>query len=101
MAVLRNRKDYDCAACKWGRHCDDSNPAPYRKFVLKGFMKSRTCFLPMVTPRASYLIELFQHYQSNHLFVPGGVSSQPHVYMHAMSKLSELATEAPEGDDDG
>lgn len=81
------RGKFNCSACSWGRHCDDSNPAPYNKFVIKGFMESKTCFLPMVTDESRFLLRLYRHYKNGLLAVSGGVLDQPNYYLEAMETI--------------
>lgn len=102
MSVLRHRDEYDCKNCQWGRHCDDSNPAPFDKFILRGSngfeLRSRTCFLPMITKRSLMLIDLYPHYKRGNLLRSGGVLEQPHVYLQSMNLIAELANETPDDD---
>ena len=87
VSVFQNRKDFDCKSCKWGRHCDDSNPAPMAQFVLPGIAESRTCFLPMISERSLHYIRLHKHYTNGVLAKDGGLLSQPAAYIAAMDTI--------------
>lgn len=89
MEVLRYRKDFDCRTCKWGHHCDSSNPAPLKQWEIKGVLESDVCLLPMVSEKSWHLIRLHKHYQKNVLFTDGGLMSQPNLYLEAMERIEE------------
>ena len=93
MAVLGSRKDYDCRACTWGRHCDESNPAPWAKWKVPGVIESDVCLLPMITERSLLFIKLHRHYQNRILFDGSGLMEQPNVYLEVMEQLETAANE--------
>lgn len=88
--MLQNRKDFDCATCKWGRHCDDSNPASFNQWKVPGVIESNVCLLPMVTERALFFIRLHKHYQNGVLFSGSGFMDQPNVYLEMMEILDGI-----------
>lgn len=85
MAARRDK--FDCRHCLYGRHCDDSNPAPYPKWAIEGVIESRTCLLPMITPFSWFMVELYGHYQNRLLPFAGGILEQPNIYLEAMKIL--------------
>lgn len=90
--MSRKAKAYDCATCKWGRHCDDSNPAPTDNwFEIPGVIKSGTCLLPMITPQSRYLLRLYGHYKNRLLPYAGGLLNQPNYYIEAMEHIAAVA----------
>lgn len=93
MTVLQNRKDFDCSTCKWGRHCDSSNPAPFNKWVIPDVIESDICLLPMITERSLFLIRLHKHYRNRLLFDGQGLMRQPNAYLQAMEILDSAANE--------
>lgn len=93
MTVLQNRKDFDCKKCKWGRHCDSSNPAPIEQWSVPGVIESKVCLLPMITERSLFLIRLHKHYKQHLLFEGGGLMTQPNLYLEAMELLESAINE--------
>lgn len=87
--MAANRSKFDCQHCIWGRHCDDSNPAPFEKWAIPGVIESRTCLLPMVTPFSDLMMSLYSHYQHRLLPLTGGILEQPNIYMQAMQVLDQ------------
>ncbi len=76
---------FDCTHCRWGRHCDESNPAPADGWwEIAGVIRSRTCLLPMVTPASRFLLRLYRHYDKRLLPYGGGLLDQPNYYLEAM-----------------
>ncbi len=84
VEVARNLKDFDCDKCKWGRHCDSSNPAPVSQWVIPGVIESNTCLKPMVTESTNYLLRLYMHYKNGLLPLSGGLLDQPAGFLRAM-----------------
>ncbi len=87
--MQHNQKDFDCSSCKWGHHCDESNPAPNSSlFEIQGVMTSAICFKPMATPTTLHAIKLNAHYSNGFLYDDGGVGSQPNKYMDEQALIS-------------
>jgi hypothetical protein len=89
MEVAHNAELFRCETCTWGRHCDESNPAPFAQWAIKGVIESRTCLLPMITPASRFLLRLHTHYREGVLPYKGGLLEQPNYYAEAMEVLSE------------
>lgn len=87
MTVSRGK--FQCKTCTWGRHCDESNPAPFRQWKIEGVIESATCLLPMVTSRSWLLLRLHGHYQNHILPFGGGLFDQPNAYIRAMEIIDE------------
>lgn len=91
--VAAERDQFDCSTCRWGRHCDSSNPAPFAKFVIqidgKPFLESRTCFLPMITPESGRFMRLHWHYKNRFLPHAGGICDQSNLYVEAMEVIEQ------------
>lgn len=87
--MAQNAELFRCETCAWGRHCDQSNPAPIAKWVIRGVIESRTCLLPMITPASRFLLRLYGHYKSRILPGAGGLLDQAHHYVEAMEILAE------------
>lgn len=89
--VAADADRFNCKACPWGRHCDEKNPAPFEKFVIEidgqPFLKSRTCFLPMITPASHGFLRLHTHYRKQLLPRAGGISDQANLYIEAIEVL--------------
>lgn len=77
---------YDCRTCRWGRHCDDTHPAPFPKWVING-EALRTCPLPKITELSRYMLRLVGPYQHHMLPRAGGMLDQPNLYLEAMEVL--------------
>jgi hypothetical protein len=90
VEVARAPALFNCATCTWGRHCDESNPAPTPQFVITGAvdLESRTCFLPMITPQSRFLLRLHSHYRNRWLPYAGGLFEQPNYYLEAMELIN-------------
>jgi hypothetical protein len=86
--VAANADSFNCERCPWGRHCDDSNPAPFAKWVIKGVIESRTCLLPMVTQQSTFLLRMHSHYRGRILPYDGGILDQPNYYIEMMEAIS-------------
>ncbi|MEM7422031.1 MAG: hypothetical protein AAF364_20310, partial [Pseudomonadota bacterium] len=87
VEVAKKRDAFNCDNCTWGRHCDETNPAPYDKWDLKidGKIEStRICPLGQVTPQSNNLLNLYGFYKQGQLCLSGGVLEQPHKYLEAM-----------------
>lgn len=93
--MIQHRKDYDCKKCIWGRHCDDTNPAPFDQWKIEGdnnadVINSNVCFLPMITDRSLFFIRLHKHYRNGVLFTGSGFMDQPNVYLEMMEILDGI-----------
>ena len=85
MEVAAQRDQYNCQRCRFNRHCDDSNPAPLKMFVVEAIgLESDTCLLPMITPLSHQLMRLYGHYKNQLLPFAGGLYDQPALYTEAM-----------------
>jgi len=89
-----NAADFDCEHCIWGRHCDDTNPAPFAKWILPGVIESRTCLLPMITGESHFLLRMYRHYKERILPFAGGILEQPHFYAMAMEIIADAESNA-------
>lgn len=99
MVVAHNRDKFNCQACPWNRHCDDSNPAPFPMFAIEDIgLESHTCLLPMVTDESRQMMRLYSHYKNGALPFAGGILDQPEAFSDAMavidSKVEKLKREA-------
>lgn len=68
-------------------------PASYDKFIIKfsGLeIKSKTCFLPMVTDELDGYMSLYSHYRNGYLYKSGGVSDQPKLYLELMAIIDAV-----------
>lgn len=93
--VAHNRESFNCQNCRFQRHCDDSNPAPYPVFVIPEIgLASRTCLLPMVTDEARAMLDLYRHYKNGYLPRAGGILDQPAVYMESMALIDSAVARA-------
>ena len=91
--MTKNRDSFDCNTCRWGRHCDKSNPAGSDIFEIKldgENIKQNTCFLPEVDKESLFYIRLHSSYSDGHLFKSGGIADQPAHYMQAMRLINWL-----------
>lgn len=93
MEVARNPQQFDCATCA-ARHCDDAGempgsigPAPLARYEIPGVISSRTCLLPMVTPKSRECLRLYDHYKNGLLIESGGLYDQPNAYIEAMGLI--------------
>lgn len=88
--VAAERSKFNCKTCRWGRHCDDSNPAKLQGwFSIPGVLESRTCFLPMITADSNRMLRLHWHYRKGFLPYRGGIADQPNLYIEAMEILEK------------
>lgn len=88
MEVAYQRDKFDCQHCRFNRHCDASNPAPLKMFVIEAIgLESDTCLLPMITPLSNQLMRLYSHYKNQLLPFSGGLYDQPAVYAEAMELI--------------
>jgi hypothetical protein len=86
--VAHNRDKFDCANCRFHRHCDERNPASFPMFAIPEIgLESRTCLLPMITPGSRALLGLYTHYKNGLLPFSGGVLDQPGVFGEAMELI--------------
>lgn len=85
MEVAAQREHFNCRHCKFHRHCDDANPAPFPMFAVPEIgLESRTCLLPMITGESNEYMRLYSHYKNHLLPFGGGLYDQPAVYREAM-----------------
>ncbi len=85
MEVAAQRDRFNCQQCRFNRHCDDRNPAPFPMFAVPEIgLESRTCLLPMITPLSNQLLRLYGHYKNQLLPFAGGLYDQPATYIEAM-----------------
>lgn len=90
--VAHNREQFNCQACPFHRHCDDSNPAPFPLFVVEEIgLESRTCLLPMITDESRFLMQMFSHYKNGLLPFDGGVLDQPAGFGEAMAHIDAMS----------
>lgn len=94
-----NREKFDCQACRWQRHCDERNPAPFPMFHIAEIgLESRTCLLPMINDFSRLMMRLYGHYKAHLLPTSGGLLEQPNLYLEAMEMIdahqAKLAVEA-------
>lgn len=88
MVVAHNREKFNCQACRWHRHCDETNPAPFPMFSVSEIdLESRTCLLPMVKDESRELLRLYGHYKNGVLPHGGGILDQPAMYDEAMAHI--------------
>jgi len=88
--VAAESSQFNCKTCKWGRHCDESNPAKLPDwFSIPGVIDSRTCFLPMISAETHRYMRLYTHYKNHFLPHAGGIADQPHHYIEAMELLDK------------
>jgi hypothetical protein len=86
--VNKNSERFNCEKCEWGRHCNESNPAPFPKWEIPQInLKSKICLLPMVTAEAQEAIRLYGFYKQKILALSGGVLEQPDKYLKAMQTI--------------
>lgn len=91
--MAQNPDQFDCARCKWGKHCNKDNPAPTDIFRLKHGdyeVKQNTCFLPEFDQAASMMLKLHAHYRDGHLLCAGGIADQPAPYIASMRWITWL-----------
>ena len=93
MAVHRDTNSFNCASCKWNRHCDESNPAPIKQWVVPGVIESDICLLPMITDKSRQLLRLYKHYKNQFLPVTGGILDQPNAFLQYMEIIDGLVNE--------
>jgi len=87
-----NYKDFDCDNCKWGRHCDEENPAPLNQFIIENGsnkFESAICFKPMITDKSHSFMRLHEFYSDNVMPFSqppygSGILEQPYIFMQAM-----------------
>lgn len=84
-----NSEAFNCERCPWGRHCDETRPAPIKQWVIKNLIESNVCLLPMITVESRFLLRLYEHYKNCLLPRAGGVLEQSNYFLEAMEILSE------------
>ncbi len=89
MNVYTNADQFNCDQCAWGRHCDKSNPAPIKQWVIDGVIESDTCLKPMITHQTNELIQLYKHFNKNRYPLSGGLLDQPQAFITAMNIIEE------------
>lgn len=75
---------FNCEHCDWGRHCDESNPAPFAQWSITGVIESDICLKPMVTEFSLTMLRLYGHYKNHWLPLSGGLLEQSNTYLQAM-----------------
>jgi len=90
-------RPFDCNRCRWGRHCDETNPAPFAQWQIPGVIASRTCLLPMVQPWAHRMMMLHRHYRNGRYPLSGGLLEQPNFYIEAMAVIDGVTAEIEAG----
>jgi hypothetical protein len=92
--AAESRRPFDCQRCTWGRHCDESKPAPFKQweFTHRGAVvfQSNICPLPMVTSESNALVRAYGHYRKGYLPYAGGMQDQPLLYVRAMEFLGQV-----------
>lgn len=87
--MLRNRSQFECKSCKWGRHCDESNPSKFPRWVIKNggttWVESNVCLLPMLDHESYELIKLYPHYVNKFLPTNDGLLNQSNFYLELMA----------------
>lgn len=78
-----------CATCS----CVDGDAGMDRWQIGEEF-KSRICPRRLITQESSDWLRLFALYKAGHLLEAGGVIDQPAVYLHAMTLIGVLVTQA-------
>jgi len=87
--VAWNAEAFNCERCPWGRHCDETRPAPIKQWVIKNVIETNVCLLPMITPESRFLLRLHDHYKKGHMAREGGILEQSNFYLEAMEILNE------------
>ena len=89
--MLNNGSDFNCKACKWGKHCDADGliegsvgKAPFPKWEIAGVINSDICLLPMINECSALMIRLYSHYKNGLLPYGGGIFEQPNKFMRSM-----------------
>lgn len=80
---------FNCERCPWGRHCDETRPAPFKQWSIKNVIESDVCLLPMITQESRFLLRMHEHYKKGKLARTGGVLDQPNFYLEAMEVMNE------------
>ena len=85
---------FNCTYCKWGRHCDASNPAPRKQWRIayRGEIVAELdiCPKPMLTADSETMLQVYPHWQAGRLPMVGGFLDQPHAYMKAMELIDTV-----------
>jgi hypothetical protein len=93
VVVAHDREKFNCQACRWHKHCDETNPAPFPMFAIPEIgLESRTCLLPMVDEGSRELLRLYGHYKNGLLPFGGGILEQPALYDEAMAYIDAQVT---------
>lgn len=96
-----NRDKFNCQACRFHKHCDERNPAPFPMWVIPGVIESRTCLLPMVGAVEMDLLRWYQRYEKNVYPFAGGFLDQPNNYIEAMDVIADAVSNATKAKADG
>lgn len=86
--MAHNAEAFKCETCQWGRHCDETRPAPYAQWSIRGVIESNVCLLPMITQESRFLLKMHEHYRNKVLPHSGGILDQPNYYAEAMEILA-------------
>jgi len=89
--VAAQRDRFDCAHCRFGRHCDEDfawpgslGPDSFARHAIPGVIESRVCFLPMVSHASREWLRLHMDYKAGFLPWGGGTLEQPAAFREAM-----------------
>jgi len=95
--AAETQRPFNCSRCTWGRHCDESRAAAYKKWHIthrgETIFHSRTCPLPVVTPTSNQMMRLYRHYKAGRYPFAGGLLEQPNFYIEAMEVIENVVTE--------
>ncbi|HKQ24087.1 MAG TPA: hypothetical protein VJT81_06560 [Burkholderiales bacterium] len=95
--AAEDKRPFNCSRCTWGRHCDESRPAPFKQwhFTYQGetVFHSRTCPLPLITAASNSLVRLYRHYKAGRYPFGGGLLEQPNAYIEAMEVIESVSAE--------
>ncbi len=79
---------YNCSKCRFGRHCNESNPAPAPQWKADGLIDNPyICPLPIVQNWVFDLIRLRNHLKDGINPFAGGILDWPVVFMRAIDVL--------------
>lgn len=98
MFALENTIDFDCEHCRWGKHCDESNPASTDIFIInetatdkKGnksagrvVLKQNTCFKSERNQATDQWYELFVQWRENVMPISVGYLELPNYFIEVM-----------------
>ena len=85
---------WPCGDCE----CDAHGVGNGRWHIPGVIKKTGVCARRMVTDFSWQMLSFHKHYVNGNLAVPGGVTSQPGVYLEIMEIISEWMTHGKSGD---